>query len=109
MRTLKEILSELNSLLDYDKKIERKKSELNRMRKRVQFLTVCRNYMEKEPSEEFLKECLLKKERRLKLIGDGFKDFSQTYSGKDAMKEYEKINDTKTIKEHIRSLRFLLN
>jgi hypothetical protein len=67
MKTLTTINSEIEELLALDRNRE-KPSVLNRAKKRIQFLKVCKAYLESEPTTEFLNKEKERLEKRLRLI-----------------------------------------
>jgi hypothetical protein len=110
MRTLKEITTELTQLLAVaNNGHKRKPAELSRMRKRVQFLTLCKNYLESKPNLEFLEKEQERLENRLSLINEGFDSWKINYKGKDPLKEYNKMMGVTDVKDKRRAIMFLLN
>ena len=125
MRTLQQINEEKESLLaeanelkdkinskDYHTK--QKDSFSKRIKiiaKRVAFLNKCRNYLEGQPTVDFLKkeECRLKD--RLRLIDSEFaRKYPNPYKiSKEQKAEHQKIWNVSLLKSQLKNIRFIIN
>lgn len=113
MLTLKEIKSELNILM-LTNPSDHKETELNKIKKRIQFLKLCEKYLESNPSPEFVSQ---EHKRILKIINTVADRFStwaqnnpQAAAGKDyrAQKSfYEKENGVPKLRKQLKTLAFI--
>ena len=108
LKTITTIKKEIKELLALDRNRE-PLIVLKKAKKRIQFLNVCLNYLESQPKNEFLEKEKKRLENRLNLIDKGFEHWAITASVKDPKKEYAKLMDVKTVKEHLKTIRFLIN
>lgn len=108
MKTLTTIKKEIEELLALDRHKE-KPSVLSRAKKRIQFLRMCQHYLETQPSTEFLQKEKARLENRLDLIEDNFDYYKATATAKKPLKEYAKLMDTKSVKEQLKTIKYLIN
>lgn len=108
MKTIEIITEEMNDLMA----IDRKKStarQLSKARKRVYFLTLCRNYLETSPTDEFLQAEEKRLQQIINNVGSRFTgEFATLASENAAKKEFNKKYDIPKYKDQLKVIRFLL-
>lgn len=118
MVTIKQIQSDIDNQVNKIKnEIPADKTGLiNRAKKRIEFLRECMLYIEKEPSEEYLKAEQEKLNRRLRLINEGFTGYQKhnyvelsSLDHKQQQAIYHKVMQTKKHKRHLETIIYLLH
>lgn len=111
MKTLEELKKELSELLVTDTR-DWKNLQINRFKKRVQFLKLCISYMESEPTPEFLKKEVSRLKKRSELIEDSFPQYTppKQFDNQKKLKSfYYKEMGIPKINQQLKTLRFLIN
>jgi hypothetical protein len=109
MKNLQEIKAELHELLGV-KQYEKTPHELNKIRKRIQFLNLCVKYLESSPDEKFLNSEVKRLSHRLKRIDEEYKYFTPPMGLKEreARAFYNKEFGVTHINQQLKTLNFLL-
>jgi hypothetical protein len=108
MRSVEQIISVIEQLKesDFDEmKPAKKKAVFNR----INFLITCQRYLESKPSEDFLRKEESRLSRRIDLIDKGLHAYCQSSVSKSAKRDYEKENGIPTLKEQLKTIKYLLN
>lgn len=108
MKSLNEVNKEIKDLLNIIGLVLDDR-EANKRRKRLQYLNIMKNYLETKPTREFLLKEKKRLQKRLEIINEGFTDWSKFNSCENPLVEYKKLMGVKTIKEHLKSISFILN
>lgn len=107
MKSLLDVKTEISEIISMRGMFENKRQE-SRAKKRLQFLSVVKNYIETCPDEYFIAKEIFRLENRVNLIVSQF-DEKQYKDPKDARKKYEKEAGVPELKEQIKALRFIKN
>ncbi len=86
-----------------------KPSIINRLKKRLQFLATCKNYIESKPTEEFVKKEVTRLENKINLLTAGFIK-PENIDNKTLAKiksEYDSEMGIKKLRNQLRTLRYL--
>lgn len=99
----------------HDFMVAGKKSMLSKTKKRIEFLRLCKSYLESNPSEEFLKKDEERILNRMKLIHEGFDAWLKNGEEKPKVKKredlktiYEKKMDMPSLREKLATLKYIL-
>jgi hypothetical protein len=106
MITLREVKEEIRIITSTDT-TDMKKGKVTAMNKRLQFLNSMQLYLEKNPSEKFVKAELERMKKRLLLLNKGFVCDAGKMD-KEAKKVYDKSVNISGIRTQIKTLNYLL-
>ena|SRR5688500_10744664 len=113
MISLKQVQTEIAEILSKDRQLL-KSGERNRLKARLTLLSVCKNYLESAPTEEFI---LCERRRIEKLMSAKSAQFEQWcasnkekgFTLKEQKKEFEKEYNFKKFRGQLKALNFLLS
>jgi hypothetical protein len=107
MKTIQEIDYEIGKALHQADETE-KETQLNRVRKRVQFLNTCKMYLLTRPDEAFIIKEIERLEKRIKLLDEGFIHFRPPlgHTGNPRLL-YEKETGIPALKTQLDTLKFI--
>lgn len=106
MKEVKSIQTEIDSLLEELKHAEKDKP----LFKRLQFLKVCKMYLETNPSEDFIKKEKSRLSKRIQLLRDGYSGYkAKDPDPKKWKSEYNKATGLNQLNVQLRTINFLLN
>jgi hypothetical protein len=115
MKTIKELEIEINSILllhdqlDFKNEKILENTELNKVKKRYNFLKTCLLYLLTDPKEYFIKKEIERLKNRLILIDFDYADWCSCNYYKNNREVYERINNCSELKQKINILKFILN
>lgn len=114
MKTIDEIEKDISDLLNVDRK-GTKDSQDNRDRKKIRLFTLCKYYLETNPSEDFVRKMSADERVIIKRIGDGFAAYrencteSENRDPKKLLLKYNSENELKKHKQQLIALNYLLS
>jgi predicted nuclease with TOPRIM domain len=107
MKKLKDIKTEMELLMATNGGNE---SSINAARKRLQFLSVCKNYLETKPTEDFLLQEKERIKKRISLLEEWFPAYKGISTDQRKWRaEYNKETGVGTLKTQLKTINFLLN
>jgi predicted nuclease with TOPRIM domain len=107
MKKLKDIKTEMELLMTTNGGNE---SSINAARKRIQFLNTCKNYLESEPTKEFLLQEKDRIKKRITLLEEWFPAYKGISTDQRKWRaEYNKETGVGTLKTQLKTINFLLN
>lgn len=104
-------ISELSLRLDNESK-DMKRTEKNKVNKKIQFLRHVMAYLNSFPSEQFVTSEISRLSKRRQLIADSYSAWIPSKyfeKDKDKLKEYEKENGIPKLKIQLKALKFILD
>lgn len=107
MKSFSEVNDELQVLLKTNPR-ETKRTVLGKIKNRIEFLRLIRNYLLASPTEEFVTSEIARIENKINATMSLF-DAKLYKDPKPAMHKYERENKIPHLREQIRALRFILN
>jgi hypothetical protein len=107
MRTLSEVNNEIQALLETNIR-ELKKAQVSRVRSRLEFLNLIKNYLSENPTEEFVAKEVKRIENKINAIMGQF-DKSAYKEPKPAMLKFERDNKIPHLRDQLKALWFILN
>ncbi len=115
MKKLQDINTEIEELLIQAKEVESdetmiyklRKSNLKRIDKRVTFLRIIRNYLELNPSEQFVQSELARLEKREALINKSYEQYTPKFPD-NKKSEFRKDNDLVELELQINTLKYIV-
>lgn len=109
MKAIEYLQDELTELLNTNQD-DFTKPQLNRIKKRIQFVRTCVMYLESNPSEDFLNKEASRLKARIGLIADSFKDYSRPAGVRGSIRKYyDKEMGVPLLNIQLRTIKFILN
>lgn len=128
MKSLNEIEKEIKFIIDLNEnerinRVGQKKSVIDRRKKRIAFLKLCKEYLSSSPTQDFLSKEKERIENRITAIETSYnvnsldpslkvKKTRKGFTSKnelEIMKDYKKVMGIPELKEQLKSITFLLN
>lgn len=117
MKTVSQIKEEINYIVSQFPDMKPKNKELlkewNKAQKRIRWLRSCILYLEHLPSEKFLLDQKLKKQKELDSIDKGFKEWQINTPGmlnfRNAKSQYNSLIGRNKVYNHVNTLEYLLS
>lgn len=109
MKTYEQITKEIQKLTALDQRTTEDK-ELKAARKRAQFLSQVKKYLETQPREEFVRKELHRLADKIEIVKDAF-SLPQDLKVKEATKlrkEFEKTHEVPKMKAQLKTLQYIL-
>lgn len=110
MKTLSEVNEQISSILSENYSDETAKK---RARKELEFLRVCKKYLETQPSEEFIQRELDSVYDRVQYLDDAYDDYVKNnpayINEENPSARYRKEMDYQSLLIQIKTLKFLLS
>jgi hypothetical protein len=107
MKTLQEVNEEIQKLLDTNPK-DVKRTQLSKIKNRLEFLKVIKNYLLENPTEQFVAKEVKRIEDKINAIMSQF-DKSAYKEPKPAMLKFERDNKIPHLRDQLKALWFILN
>ncbi len=88
----------------------RDQKEINRIKKRLDFLKMCRIYLETRPSEQYIQGELTRLNNTIEILDERFPAWSAGRSGggTELKRQYNAVTDISKLRSQVRTLEYLL-